>query len=251
MLSDDIKIRYIGGPTALLEVGGIKFVTDPTFDEGNTDYKTNVYVLHKLSGPAIRPENLGGVDFVLLSHDHHFDNLDNSGRKFLSSVKKVFTTVEGSKRLGGNSIGLNVWEYTEIMLNDKRTLTITAVPCRHGPAGIDRGPVTGFVLNYKDSASGAVYISGDTVWYEGVEQVSKKFDVRLMLLFMGAAKVKEVGPYHLTFTAEEGVLAAKSFPDARIIPLHFEGWRHFSESKEVIEKVFKKAGLLHRLEWIN
>lgn len=67
----------------------------------------------------------------------------------------------------------------------------------------------------------AVYISGDTVYYEGVAEVARRFNIELAILFMGAAKVPEVGPDHLTFTAEEGVKAAHLFPDAGIIPLHW------------------------------
>jgi L-ascorbate metabolism protein UlaG (beta-lactamase superfamily) len=192
---------------------------------------------------------IGKIDLVLLSHDHHFDNLDHLGRSFLSSVDKVFTTKIGAERIGGNAIGLQNWETSEIETGDGRVLVITATPCRHGPAGGDRGPVIGFVLNYKDDPRGAVYITGDTVWFEGVEEVAKKFDVRKILLFMGAAVVKEVGTAHLTMTVEESLLALDSFPNAQIIPLHFEGWAHFSESYREIENGYAKAGQLSRLSW--
>ncbi|HKJ81462.1 MAG TPA: MBL fold metallo-hydrolase [Ignavibacteriaceae bacterium] len=247
MLSDEIKINYIGGPTILLEVAGLRFITDPTFDEKDTKYKTNFYVLHKLAGPAITPDKIGKIDFVLLSHDHHFDNLDNRGRRLLSSVDKVYTTKAGSKRLGGNSIGLENWQKIEIPLKDGRILNITATPCRHGPVDGDRGPVVGFVLNYKNETDGVVYITGDTVWFEGIAEVAKKFSVKLVFAFMGAAVVKEVGPAHLTMTAKEGIILAKHFPDAKIFPLHFEGWKHFSESRKDIEDAFKQEGILKRL----
>src|SRR5689334_9587362 len=133
MISDEIRITYIGGPTALFEVGGLRFVTDPTFDHKNTDYTTAVYTLQKLAGPLLTPETIGPIDFVLLSHDHHFDNLDRSGRSFLSSVDKVYTTVAGAERLGGNAVGLQHWEKVEVATNDGRTLVITGTPCRHGP----------------------------------------------------------------------------------------------------------------------
>jgi hypothetical protein len=41
-----------------------------------------------------------------------------------------------------------------------------ATPARHGPARLDRGPVIGFVLSFLDDPASAVYISGDTVWYD-------------------------------------------------------------------------------------
>jgi L-ascorbate metabolism protein UlaG (beta-lactamase superfamily) len=54
MIADEIKMTYIGGPTALFEVAGLRFLTDPTFDPKDSEYRTNVYTLHKLKAPAIR-----------------------------------------------------------------------------------------------------------------------------------------------------------------------------------------------------
>jgi hypothetical protein len=87
------------------------------------------------------------------------------------------------------------------------------------------------------------------VWYEGVAEVGRRFPVRLAMLFMGAARVPEVGPEHLTFTAAEAVEAARAFPDALIAPLHYEGWAHFSESRRQVEEAFTAAGLGDRLWW--
>jgi len=251
MISEEIVIKYISGATALFEVAGLRFLTDPAFDPKDTIYDTGLYVLHKLSNPAISTENLGKIDFVLLSHDHHFDNLDRSGRQFLSTVDKVYTTVAGAERLGDNATGLKNWETIEIPTTDNRILQITGTPCRHGPVDGDRGPVTGFVLSFKGGPEGAVYITGDTVWYEGVEEVGKRFDIKTVVLFMGAAVVKNVGSAHLTMTIDEAITAAKFFSKAVIVPLHFEGWEHFTESKSEIEKGFSAAGLSGRLKWAD
>ncbi len=249
MLANEITIKYIGGATALFEVAGLRFLTDPTFDPKDTFYDTGLYVLHKLADPTIAPDQIGHIDFVLLSHDHHFDNLDHAGRTMLSSVEKVFTTVEGAHRLNGNATGLSNWDTVEFPTKDGRIITITGTPCRHGPVNGDRGPVTGFVLNFKNENRGALYITGDTVWYEGVKEVAKRFDIRMVVAFMGAAVVKNVGPAHLTMTVDESIKVAQLFDRAKIIPLHFEGWEHFSEPFTEIEHKYKEAGIADRLQW--
>ena len=94
-----------------------------------------------------------------------------------------------------------------------------------------------------------VYVSGDTVWYEGTEEVAGRWNPMAALLFMGAARVPEAGPSDLTLTAAGAVTAARAFPDALIVPLHFEGWAHFSESRGDIERAFAAAGLTDRLRW--
>jgi L-ascorbate metabolism protein UlaG (beta-lactamase superfamily) len=128
-------------------------------------------------------------------------------------------------------------------------LRITATPARHGPPGGDRGPVIGFVLAFTDRPDQVIYVSGDTVWYEGVAEVARRFSPAVALLFTGAARVREVGPAHLTLTAAEAVIAAQAFSDAAIVPLHFEGWAHFSESRAEIDAAFATAGLASRLRW--
>lgn len=35
-----LRITYLGGPTALIEWGGVNLLTDPTFDPAGTTYPT-------------------------------------------------------------------------------------------------------------------------------------------------------------------------------------------------------------------
>jgi L-ascorbate metabolism protein UlaG (beta-lactamase superfamily) len=208
-----------------------------------------VYVLHKSQGPAIAANALAAPDAVLLSHDHHFDNLDHAGRRLLADVPLALTTVAGARRLGGSAVGLSPWHTHALSAPDGRLLRITATPARHGPADGDRGPVIGFVLETSARPGRRIYVSGDTVWYEGVAEVARRFECEAVVLFLGAARVREVGPAHLTMTGEEAVLAARAFAGAMVVPLHFEGWAHFSEPKAEVARAFAAAGLSNRLRW--
>jgi L-ascorbate metabolism protein UlaG (beta-lactamase superfamily) len=242
---------YIGGPTALFKWDGLRLLTDPTFDPAGTDYTLNLYTLKKREGPAIPAEKLGRIDAVLLSHDHHFDNLDRAGRAVLDGADRVLTTSIGAERLHVQAIGLAPWQGVEIPGREGRTLRIIATPARHGPVCGDRGPVIGFILHFTDSPDDCLYISGDTVWYDGLEEVAERFKVTTAVLFMGAAVVRRVGPAHLTMTAEEGVFAARVFRNARIVPLHCSGWAHLTESRADIQRIFAKACMQARLCWLE
>ena len=132
----DVRITHIGGPTALIEVGGWRLLTDPTFDAPGRKYNFGWGTSsHKVDGPAIAAEDIGPVDAVLLSHDHHDDNLDAGGRAFLSLVPQVLTTVAGAGRLGGTALGLEPWTTVALPRPDGSTLAVTAVPAQHGPDG--------------------------------------------------------------------------------------------------------------------
>jgi L-ascorbate metabolism protein UlaG (beta-lactamase superfamily) len=243
------RITYIGGPTALIEIGGLRLLTDPTFDPAGGEYQTPSYSLLKLQEPALDKDAIGRIDAVLLSHDHHFDNLDTSGRSLLNEVPRVLTTEVGAARLGGRTEGLAPWQSTELTNANGDRLTITASPARHGPAHADRGPCIGFIVS-SNSSDSVLYLSGDTVWYEGIAEVARRYSVAVAVLFMGAARVGAAGPWHLTFTREEGVEAARAFGKATIVPLHYEGWAHFTEHRDEIEQAFDKARLGHRLCWL-
>jgi L-ascorbate metabolism protein UlaG (beta-lactamase superfamily) len=106
-------------------------------------------------------------------------------------------------------------------------------------------------MAFTDALDRGVYVSGDTVWYEGVAEVAQRFKVRVAVLFMGAARLPAVGPDALTMTAEDGVKAACAFYGVVIIPLHYEGWAHFTDSREVIARAFNDAGVGDRVRWME
>jgi len=125
-----VHIRYVGGPTAVIETGGVRLLTDPTFDPPG-EYPIGARALVKTSGPAVPAAEIGAVDAVLLSHDQHPDNLDTSGRTYLGSVPLVLSTASAYERVGAPVRALRAWQHAELGAG----LRITAVPARHGPAG--------------------------------------------------------------------------------------------------------------------
>ncbi|HLI32382.1 MAG TPA: MBL fold metallo-hydrolase [Solirubrobacteraceae bacterium] len=242
-------LTYVGGPTALIEWRGLRLLTDPTLDPAGSVYELPAYTLRKRQGPALGAAEIGHIDTVLLSHDHHVDNLDHAGRALLAGAGRVICTQEGSARLQGGAVGLAPWQSTSIKSAAGSPLTITATPARHGPEGGDRGPVIGFLCAYEDSPQETIYFSGDTVLFAGVEEVARRHRVRWALLNAGAARVAAAGTGHLTFTAEEAATVARMLAQALIVPLHYEGWEHFSESREDLERGFAQAGVAERVLW--
>ena len=142
-----LRVRLVGGPTVVLEVGGVRLITDPTFDPPGGYDTGRGFSLTKLQGPAIGPGELGVVDAALVSHEHHFDNLDREGRAYLAAVPRILTSRSGAARLGDRAEGLAHWESTELG-GPGASLSVTAVPALHGPGGTEDpgGDVIGFVL---------------------------------------------------------------------------------------------------------
>jgi L-ascorbate metabolism protein UlaG (beta-lactamase superfamily) len=241
------RITLIGGPTALIEIAGFRLFTDPTFDAPG-DYQLPHVTLTKTAGPALALDAIGVIDAVLLSHDQHSDNLDRSGRDLLARVPRVLTTEIGANRLGGRAEGLAPWHTAELSKDGVR-LRITATPARHGPAGIEplSGDVIGFVV--EADGAGAIYVTGDTVWYDGVAEVARRFQPRLVMPFAGAAQTR--GPFHLTMDTNDVVETARAFPDALIVPVHHDSWAHFRQDGNDLAVTFKALGLADRLRLLT
>ena len=245
----NLSITLIGGPTALIEIDGFRLLTDPTFDAPGS-YQLPHVTLEKLEGPAMSADAISEIDAVVLSHDQHSDNLDHSGKEFLAKARRVLTTEAGAKRLGGRTEGFAPWASTELK-KDGASLTITATPARHGPAGIEplSGDVIGFVLASSKAGSRPIYVSGDTTWFDGVAEVARRFKAGVVLPFAGAAQTR--GPFHLTMDTNDTIETARAFPDAVIVPVHTDGWAHFRQNAKDLRVSFDALGFRKRLKLLE
>lgn len=254
MATNSVQLTYIGGPTALIECGSLRLLTDPTFEPAGYHYASGALEIEKTTSPAVALTALPPIDAVLLSHDQHNDNLDPAGRAYLAQATRVLTTPEGAQRLGGNAVGVATWESVALTKADGVSVRVTAMPARHGPAGVapeSTGSVNGWILEWDGQRHRPLYISGDTVLYEGVEEIARRYDVGIALLHFGAARVERFGPAHLTLTAAEGARLAQLMGRATIIPVHYEGWTHLSEGRIEVERAFATAGIADRLKFLT
>jgi L-ascorbate metabolism protein UlaG (beta-lactamase superfamily) len=130
-------------------------------------------------------------------------------------------------------------------------LHVTATPARHGPDGIEpiSGDVIGFVLTPGKPDGPSVYVSGDTVWYDGVAEVARRFDIRIAILFTGSAEPR--GPFHVTMDSNDAIAAAHAFPKAAIVAIHNEGWAHFTQSQDDLAQAFHALGIGERLRLLQ
>lgn len=245
-------VQVFGGPTALFEYGGLRFLTDPTFDAPG-DYPRPGGTLTKTAPAAATAASLGRVDVVLLSHDEHPDNLDNSGRALLADIPLTLTTPAGGQRLGATAKGLADWESIDLERPGGGTITVTGVPAIHGPGGREQvEPITGQVVGFVLTGQGlpTVYVSGDNASLDAVREIAGRFGpVDTAILFAGAPR------FGVLFDGEPLVLdsaqaaeAAKILGASRVVPVHFDSWAHFTECRDELVAAFTGAGLTDRLD---
>jgi L-ascorbate metabolism protein UlaG (beta-lactamase superfamily) len=233
-----VQIVYIGGPTAVLELDGIRLLLDPTFDPPGT-YPIGTRALTKTAGPAVPPGDIGSFDAVLLSHDQHPDNLDRAGRQLLASAPLVLSTRSAAERVAGVT-ALPNWTDAEVA-----GLRVTGVPAQHGPDGTEHlvGEVTGFVLHGRQR----VYVSGDNASLDVVREVARRSGpVDVAVLFAGGARTPLVDGF-LTLPSDAAAEAARILDARHVVVLHVEHWAHFTQGPESVREAFTAAGLADRL----
>ncbi len=234
-----LAIQLVGGPTAILEYGGLRWLTDPALSPPG-EYSG----LTKLTGPAIDVGHEDPIDVVLISHHHHSDNLDPAGRAFLPSAKRVLSTTKAAAELGGNVVGMEPWSEVDV-----DGVTVTAVHAQHGPDGTDeiQGPVLGFILSA--SGSETVYFSGDNASRDVVRRIVERTgEIPVAILNAGAVQLsRKFDGAYLTLSADHAADVAKILGARVVIPLHFEGWAHFTQGADELEAAFSGNGIRDRL----
>jgi L-ascorbate metabolism protein UlaG (beta-lactamase superfamily) len=140
------------------------------------------------------------------------------------------------------------WQHLDLPRPAGGVLRVTGVPAQHGPDGSEHlvGEVTGFVLSGAGLAT--VYVSGDNASLGIVRAVAGRLGaVDVAVLFAGGARTALLGEAYLTLTSALAAEAARILGARQVVPLHFEGWEHFTEGREALVQAFQHAGLAERL----
>jgi L-ascorbate metabolism protein UlaG (beta-lactamase superfamily) len=251
-MSNEIRVTYFDTAMILIEVGGVRLLTDPVLDPAGSAFDYGIYQLEKTSPASVTPNQLGRIDAVLLSHEQHGDNLDRAGRELLRGVPRVLTTPAGASTLGGVAEGLSDWESVTVEGPEGGVVTVSGVPAQHGPDGTQEvtGPVTGFVITTGNETK--IYVSGDTVPFAGTEEIASRYaPVDLAILHLGRVQIDPTGDTTFSLSADEAIRYAQALGARKVIPIHFEGWMHFTEGREQAERAFAASELAGRTVWLS
>ncbi|KAL2266652.1 hypothetical protein VTJ83DRAFT_6004 [Remersonia thermophila] len=251
-----LSITHIGTATAIINISGVTFLTDPVFSPAGTTWDLGIITLKTTSTPALSLADLPPIDVVLLSHEDHPDNLDELGRTILDG-RHVFTTVDGAKNLAPRPgvRSLQPWETLPLTIG-ARHFEITGTPCQHLPGG----EVTGFIISSPsfgttDGKPNAIYFSGDTVYLPELVQMKERFHISVALLNVGKATVPlPTGPLVITMDGAQAAKLAREIEADAVVPMHFESWGHFAETREELARVLEskeEGGVKSRVVWLE
>ncbi len=201
-MPDALRLTWIGHSTVLLELGGLRLLTDP--------FLRNRLGPLRRRGAPVDPAVVGRIDAVLLSHAHpdHFDRRSLRGLEG-SPVMVVPAGLGGvMKRMGLPARELVADQRTEV-----GGLGIAAVPAHHGRW--PRHPSAG-ALGYLVEGSPSVYFAGDTSAFAGLRMLAGRVDVALLPI---GSWGPHSAPWHL---GPRGAARLADMIGARVVvPIHW------------------------------
>jgi L-ascorbate metabolism protein UlaG (beta-lactamase superfamily) len=160
-----IGLRWIGHATVVLDIGGVRILTDPLL-------RTHAYLLRRRGGPPVR-EHWAQPDAVLVSHLHH-DHAELGSLRQVAGVP-VLTAPANARWLRArdvSAVGLADVDWWNVPGSDVR---IRAVPAVHGHRPMPHRPnaANGFVV----AAPGRrVWFAGDTEPYAALADLPAMAD---------------------------------------------------------------------------
>jgi L-ascorbate metabolism protein UlaG (beta-lactamase superfamily) len=238
------RIRPVGGSTAIVEVGSLRLITDPTLDAPSGSEPPDG-MPRRTAPPALDRGMLGPLDAALVSHDQHPDNLDAGGRALLAELPLALTTKAGAARLGAGARGLDPFEHVDLDGPDGGSVRVTALPAQHGPRGAEAvmGPVVGFLISGEGLPT--IYVSGDNASVDVVRDIAARVGrVDVALLFTGGVRVaRYFDGAPLTLTNADAVQAARILGARTVVPVHCDGWTHYTEDSASLADAFAAAGM--------
>jgi L-ascorbate metabolism protein UlaG (beta-lactamase superfamily) len=182
-----MRITLVRSATIVLDVDGRRILVDPMLDPagarppiaGTANPVPNPTV--ELPLPA--EDVVRGLDAVLVTHRHK-DHLDETAERLLPRDVPVFCQPDDEAAL--RVLGLDARAVETTLPWDG--LVWHRVPARHGHGAVAESlaPVSGFVV-------GDLYLAGDTVWYDAVEETIERFSPRVAVVNAGGASFLEGG----------------------------------------------------------
>lgn len=213
----DASIRLVRNATLLVTIGETTFLIDPLFAApGALPPIENTP--NERGNPLVpMPDVQLSYDAVVVTHRHP-DHFDDAANEELDADIPLFCQPEDAEGFGDEG-------FTDVRpVEDVESfggVTIHRTPGRHGHGELaeEMGPVSGFVFE----AEKTLYLAGDTVWYDQVEQTLEEFEPDMVVLNGGEAQFNQGKP--ITMGVED-ISAVRDATDATVVVVHMEAINH-------------------------
>lgn len=217
--SQALRVTWLGHSTALIELDGLRLLTDPVLSERASPF--SFAGPKRFTPPALSVEQLPPLDAVVLSHDH-FDHLDHATILALAErVPRFYAPLGVGQRLqrwgidAAKIVELDWWQETQL-----GPLTLAATPAQHfSGRGLNDGNSTLWASWVVLGSRERLFFSGDTGMHKGFAEIGERYGpFDLTMIECGA--YNEAWP-DVHMLPEQSVAAHQMVRGVTMMPVHW------------------------------
>lgn len=239
------RLWWLGQSGFLVQYRGRHLLFDPYLSDSlSVKYAATDKPHVRMTERVVEPGRLAMVDVATSTHNHT-DHLDaetllplreaNPNLRFvIPEANRAFV----AERLGGDPawpVGLTAGASVEVA-----GFTFHGVPAAHNDLDTDeagRHRYMGYVVSVGPYT---VYHSGDTLWYEGMEDILSAFDIDVALLPINGNKPERRVAGNLD--GREAAELAKAIGAKTVIPCHYEMFEFNTASPALFVETCARIG---------
>ncbi len=244
------RLWWMGQSGFLLQWRGKHLLFDPYLSDSLTKKYAQTDKPHvRMSEQVIDPARLDFLDIVTSSHNHT-DHLDADTLRPILDVNPDIKLVipEANRDFIAERLGCELdfpSGMNDTFIKNIGDFRFHGIPAAHN--SVDRDDLgqckfMGYVVEFGDYR---VYHSGDTLWFEGLEDLLMPFAVDVAMLPINGNRPERRVAGNLG--AEEAARLGKEIGAGCVIPHHYHLFEFNTEEPETFEKEAHRYGTSHRV----
>ena len=235
-------IQLLRHATLYIQIAGLKLLIDPMLSSKEAMDPVqncgNEKRIPMVDLPITKEDlntMLKEADAVFVTHTHR-DHWDLAAQQSIDKNKPVFCQP-------ADEVKIKEQGFTNVTAIDNKIhwkgITIYRTRGQHGTGetGRSMGVVSGFIFENGDQT---IYVAGDTIWCNDVENALHQFKPMITVLNAGGAQFLTGDP--ITMTPDDIINVHEKLPGTKIIAVHMDTVNHcFIKRTDLVEALEKKG----------
>lgn len=237
-----MDIKLVRNATLVVEYAGKKFLIDPLLGEKGSFPAFPNSARQDQNNPLVElpvsiEDVISGVDAVIVTH-LHTDHWDEKAMEVLPKDIKLYSQNDEDAAEIKKAGFTNVEALTEDTVFEGIQLAKTQGEHGRGEILKMAGLVCGIV--FKHDSEKTLYVAGDTVWYNGVQEELNKHTPEVIVVNAGDNQFLQGGS--LVMGKEDVYEVTKAAPNAKVIAVHMEAINHWTLSRQELKDFASEKG---------
>lgn len=255
-ITETVQLQQIRNATVKITYADTTFLIDPMLSKKGTYPGFEGTYRSTLRNPLVdlpMPEQdvIAGVDAVIVTHTH-LDHWDDAAQKILPKNIPLFTQNQADATM------IREQGFTNVrVLSDKAEfggVTLSKIGGQHGTDEMYAlpemaaflGEAMGVVFEAPDHK--ALYLVGDTIWRDEVDQALAQYDPQIIVINAGYAMLSDYGDHSIIMGKEDVLRASQAAPNATIVATHMDAINHMFQSRKELREYVQEKDIQDRVE---